>query len=123
MNIKGLTPHTVTIEPRLRTEGKDNVRMQNSADRDANGRREQGEPELKRHLSQIEFDEAIEILKAHPGVVAAGLMVRVEVHEDCRVIFVEDGAGKVIRRLSEADLWLVTREKDRPTGRILDKAG
>ncbi len=123
MNIKGLTPALATLDPRARVEGKENVRLQNSGDRDANGQRQEPEPEHKRHLSDVEFEVAIQTLKEHSGVVAHGLIVRVETNADSRVIFIEDQAGKIVRRLSEADLWLVTKEKNRTTGSILDKAG
>ncbi|MGE0763294.1 MAG: hypothetical protein AB7N80_08450 [Bdellovibrionales bacterium] len=123
MNVKSLTPNLSALDPRLRTEAKDNVRLQNSGDRDADGRRQQNEPEHKRHLNESEFETALETLKKNAAVTAHNLQIRVEQHEDHRVIFIEDRAGQVIRRLSEADLWLVTRENDRPTGKILDKAG
>ena len=123
MNIKGLNPILTNLDPRPRVEGKENVRLQNSSDRDADGRRQEPEPEHKRHLTDVEFEVAIQTLKEHQGIVAHGLNVRVEVLEDARVIYIEDQAGKVVRRLSEADLWLVTRDKNRPTGQILDKAG
>ena len=123
MNIKGLNPTLAALEPRTRVEGKENVRLQDSGDRDADGRRQDAEPEPKRHLTDLEFELAIKTLKEHQGVVAHGLIIRVETHEDTRVIFIEDQTGKVIRRLSESDLWLVTREKNRATGQILDKAG
>ena len=33
-----------------------------------------------------------------------------------------DPKGEIVRRLSEAQLWTATRDKDRHTGKILDKA-
>jgi hypothetical protein len=123
MNIKGLTPSFVSLDPRVRTDAKEDVRMKNSGERDADGRRQNPEPEQKRHLSEEELESAIAILKANAGVVAHSLVVRVEAQGDHRVVYIEDLTGKVIRRLSEAELWTVTREKDRTTGKILDKAG
>lgn len=123
MNIKGLTPNSIVLDPRARVEDKDAVRTKNSGERDADGRHHQGEPELKRHLNEAEFEAALKVLKENQGVVDHALQIRVEILEDRRVIFIEDGHGTVIRRLSESDLWLVTREKDRPTGKILDRAG
>lgn len=111
------------LDPKYRTESKNSVRTQDSGDRDANGQRQQPEPENKRHLNQEEFDQALESLKQNSAIVAHNLQLRVETQGDHRVIFVEDLQGQVIRRLSEADLWIVTRSNDRPTGKILDKAG
>lgn len=124
MNIKGLNPSlAAALDPRNRVEGRENVRTRNSGDRDADGRRQNPEPEIKRHLSDPEFEAALETLKENQGIVAAGLNVRVEIRDDHRVIFIEDQAGTMVRRLSEADLWLVTRERNRAIGNILDKAG
>lgn len=111
------------LDPRYRTEAKDNVRLENSHERDADGKHQQGDPETKHHLSEAEFDEAIKTLQAIPAVSENQLNIRIEVQGDRRVIFIEDPAGQIVRRLSESDLWLVTREKERPTGRIFDRAG
>lgn len=123
MNIKGLNPNLVHLDTRLRADGKDNVRTQNSSERDANGRRQQEEAPIKRTLTEEEFAEALQALKDNPAVKNNNFQIRVANHEGLRVVYVEDLSGQVIRRLSMADLWLVTRLKDRPTGKILDKAG
>jgi hypothetical protein len=121
MNIKGLASHPILpVDPKPRVEG--NVRTQGSTDRDANGRREQQEPEIKRHLNQQEFDDALKALEAHPGLKANNLTIKVETKEDCRVILIIDPVGNIVRRLSESQLWSATRDKDRLTGKILDKA-
>jgi hypothetical protein len=121
MNIKniGTTPIT-PLEPKSRVEG--NARAKGSADRDADGKREQKEPEIKRHLTQQEFDDAIKVLEALPGLKANNLTIKVEVQDDHRVITIVDFQGKVVRRLSESQLWSATRDRDKQTGRILDKA-
>lgn len=121
MNIKGLNPNPVTaIDSKARVDAK--ARTASTADRDGNGRREQREPETKRKLSDQEFDEALTVLKGLSGVVDNNLSVRVETSEDQRLVLIVAPDGKVIRRLTEAQLWAATRDKDRQTGRILDKA-
>ncbi len=121
MNIKSvITSPILPLDPKNKVEGK--VRAQGSTDRDADGRREQGEPELKRHLTQQEFDDAIKVLGEHPGLKANDLIIKVEVEGDHKVILILDREGKIVRRLSESQLWSATRDKDRQTGRILDKA-
>lgn len=121
MNIKSLgTSSVIPLDPKQRVDG--NVRTQASADRDANGRRDPKEEEQKRHLTQQEFDDALKVLTAHPGLKANDLIIKVEVQDDHRVILIVDPEGKVVRRLSEGQLWSATRDKDRQTGRILDKA-
>lgn len=123
MNIKGLNLIPIqSIDQKLRVESK--VKAESSTDRDANGRREQGEGqgEEKRHLKQQEFDDAIKMLEELPGLKSNQLSIKVEVHDDCRVTLIVDPQGQVVRRLTEHQLWSATRDKDRQTGKILDKA-
>jgi len=121
MNIKTLNNNPILpVEPKRRVEV--NPRAQASTDRDANGRQDQAEKELKRHLTQQEFDDAIKVLEETPGLKANNLTIKVEVKEDCRVIEIVDSTGKTVRRLSEAQLWAATRDKDKQTGKIFDKA-
>lgn len=120
MNIKTVISSPILpIDPKPRIDGKS--RTQATADRDANGRQQQ-ETELKRHLTQQEFDEALKALEENPGLKANNLTIKVETKDDCRVILIIDAAGAIVRRLSESQLWLATRDKDRQTGKFLDKA-
>lgn len=123
MNVKSLTPSLTALDSRPRVDGKENVRLQDTGDRDANGQQQQSEHEQKRHLSDSEFDVALAALKENSAVKTHNLQVRVESQSGLRVVLIEDINGQVVRRLTEADLWTVTREKDRPTGKLLDKAG
>ena len=121
MNIKALNSSPILpIDPKPRVDG--NNRAQASTDRDANGRQPPPEPELKRHLTSDEFAEAIKLLEDTPGLKANNLKIVVEGKEDCRVILIVDSTGKTVRRLSETQLWTATRDKDRQTGKFLDKA-
>ena len=121
MNIKGVNLNPILpIDQKARVEGK--TRAQSSTDRDANGQRQQAEQEQKRHLNQQEFDDALKALGELPGLKANSLSIKVEVQADCRIILILDPQGQVVRRLSEQQLWTATRDKDRQTGKILDKA-
>ncbi len=121
MNIKSLTSSIILpVDPKSHVDA--HTRAQASADRDADGRREQAAPELKRHLTDDELADAIKALEENPGLKANGLLVKVESKADCRVILIVDPTGKTVRRLSEAQLWASTRDKDKHTGKILDKA-
>ena len=121
MNIKQISTHSVIpLEPKQKVEA--NSRTVEANDRDANGRQENQEKEPKRHLSEVEFQEALKILSEDAGLKANQLLIHVEQKDDCRVVIISDQSGQVVRRLSEAQLWASTRDKDRATGRILDKA-
>lgn len=121
MNIKSVTPNPIlSIDPQQRVDT--NVKAQGSTDRDGNGRREQPEEEQKRHLNQQEFDEALAALRELPGLKANNLALKVEENEGVRTVLILAPDGKIVRRLSESQLWAATRDKDRQTGRILDRA-
>ena len=121
MNIKSVFSAPITpIDPKQKVEG--NARAKSSGDRDGNGRQEQQEPELKRHLTQQEFDDAIKVLEQTPGLKANNLKIKVEQQGDHKVIYIVAPDGAIVRRLSESQLWSATRDKDRQTGKFLDKA-
>lgn len=122
MNIKGFFTNPLPqVTSSERTSEK--MRLQESADRDADGRRERnpGE-EPKNHLTDEEFKQALDSLAKHPGIVANNLTIRVEQQDDYRVVFVEDKDGNIVRRLSESQLWASLIAHDKKTGTILDKA-
>lgn len=121
MNIRSVLPQisTTPIETRrVDTE----VKTQQSADRDANGRQEQAEQETKRHLTEEEFAECLKALENLPGLQSNDLQIRYETKGDQRIVLIVDRDDRVVRRFSESDLWLVTRNLDRNTGNIFDKA-
>lgn len=121
MNIKSLSPSPILpVDPKQRVEG--NARAKASTDRDGNGRQEQKEEESKRHLTQQEFDDAIKVLEQTPGLKSNNLSIKVEVDGDHRVVTIVAPDGQIVRRLSESQLWSATRDKDRQTGKFLDKA-
>ncbi len=121
MNIKSVFVAPVQpIDPKPKVDG--NSRAKSSSDRDADGKRHQQEGETKRNLSQQEFDDAIKTLGETPGLKSNNLVIKVEVNDGVRVIYIVDPNGVTVRRLSESQLWSVTRDKDRQTGKFLDKA-
>jgi len=121
MNIKSITPNPVLpVDPKAKVDSA--IRTQHSTERDADGRQSTAEDESKRQLNDEEFEQALETLKANPGLKSNGLVVRVEAAGKTRFVMIESPDGLVVRRLSEGQLWLATREKDRSTGALLDKA-
>jgi hypothetical protein len=122
MDIKSLISvgSVIAIDPKSRVEG--GVRTRSSTDRDADGKRESPQQEQKNKLTATEFEEALKILKGMAGLKANDLVIRIEMQDTVRIILIEDLKGNVVRRLTEAQLWLATRDKDRHTGAILDKA-
>lgn len=122
MNVRNVNPQ-IPLQPTERiTRADGDVKTQASADRDANGRQEQAEQETKRHLNDEEFEDCLKALENLPGFQANNLTIRHETTGDKRIVFIEDKEGKIVRRFSESDLWLVTRNLQKNTGHIFDKA-
>jgi hypothetical protein len=124
MNIKSVTSQILPNDQKVRTESVKDVRRQtqSSADRDANGKREQNSETPKRHLSQEEFEEVLQKIKALPGIKESSLVIKIVEMQDHRVIQIEDSQGQTVRRLSEADLWSMFFSNGRTTGQLFDKA-
>lgn len=122
MNVRSVASqiNILPTETRERVDG--DVKTQQSADRDANGRQEQGEQETKRHLTEEEFEQCLKALEKLPGLQSNDLIIKHEKSGDQRIVLIEDKNGRVIRRFSESDLWLATRNLERNTGHIFDKA-
>lgn len=121
MNIKGF--FTNPFPASVGTEKVSNkLKMQETVDRDADGRRQHQEEEIKRHLTDEEFQSALKTLEKHPGLVANNLTIKVQEIEDQRIVLIQDSQGNVVRRLSESQLWSAIQAFDRKTGSILDKA-
>ncbi len=121
MNIKGFNPNSA-FDLRVRQDSVDTVKTKESTDRDADGRQQNPDQEARRHLTETELQESLAKLKAHAGIQSNGLLVRVEVQSDHKVIFIEDAQGNLVKRLSEADLWSMTQNFDQSKGRLLNRA-
>lgn len=96
-----------------------------SADRDADGKRQQEEKPPERNLTDEEIHEAIKILQSFPGVKDSALQFKL-VREENGVPFVQvlDRDGKVVRRIAEAELSQVKARAsgNKTTGNLLNKA-
>jgi len=96
--------------------------MQDTTDREPQGNAGEGGREPKRDLTPEEIDEAVAVLKALDGIVNNGLLVRVANTDGIVVVYVEDASGKVVRRIPASELSSLTKDRDKKTGRLLNKA-
>ena len=126
MNVKTIaSAPSLSIDSNEPTKGSVAVKSEStSKDRDADGRHEKSGEGEKRHLSDEEFQKALAELEEIPGIRESSLSIHVEQKEGFRVVLVKDPEGRVVRRLSQSEMWsLVTHAKDRSTGLMLDKTG
>ena len=120
MNIKGVVGNLIPIDVTKKTDRK---KMKETVDRDPQQNQQGGsEPEQHRFTDE-ELARAIQFLKENPGIKIHNLSLRIE-RKDTRVtVFVEDYTGKVIRRISDTELWaLVKSGEQKSRGTLLNKA-
>lgn len=94
-----------------------------TSDRDANGQSPDQGDERNRHLSKEQIEEAVKHLENLDGVKNNGLKIRSETKDDVTVVYIEDRDGKVVRRIPSSELSLLSRDSNRKSGQLLNKAG
>jgi uncharacterized FlaG/YvyC family protein len=118
MQIRTGTEILRTVEKADRSE----TRTIESNDRENNLGGHPGADQEQGEFTDEEFQEAVEKLKNHPGIKDNSLVVKVEAHGAQRVVLVTDFSGKVVRRIPEADLWLLMRNsRDETKGQLINK--
>lgn len=122
MNIKSILPTIPALDARIKTDQPKEMVLEESRDRDPNGRQERGEEHPHRQMTDEELAKALEIIKGLPGLSASSLRVRLVKSENFSIVLLEGPNGETIRRLTEADLWQVLANQEKKTGQILDKA-
>ncbi len=117
MNIKSITGNVIPAE----IKKVDKRAQDTSADRDPTPQNGDSKPEYHK-LTDEELEAALNFLKNLKGVQDNNLQLRVEKGDGTLVVFIEDLSGKVVRRIPENDLWLLTRDKEKSKGNLFDKA-
>lgn len=100
---------------------KDKKAGEASKDRDPQNQ-QQAEDHRRRNLSEQELLEAMEYLRGLQGVKDNNLTVRLDKRDGINVLYIEDSHGKVVRRIPEAEIALLNRDKEQKKGQIFDKA-
>lgn len=119
MNIKGIVGNLIPVDFVKRT---DRQKTKETTDREPQNQQGGGEPEQHRFTDE-ELAKALEFLKQNPGIKTHNLSLRVERNGNRVVVFVEDYTGKVIRRISDTELWaLVKSGEQKARGTLLNKA-
>lgn len=122
MNIKGVVGNLFPIESVKKPERKD--RAQQTQDREPQQDTGGGHEPEQHRFTEEELKEALNILKENPGIKNNNLQLRVEHNESRVIVFVEDYTGKVIRRISDVELWAMVKAKSLQSerGALLNKA-
>ena len=123
MDIKGLVRNMVPVATSSAKDARRAVKTDGSTDRDANGQSAGGEQQApRRQLSQEEIEQAVKHLEGLAGVKDNGLRIRLAQADGVNVVYVEDGQGKVIRRIPEMELAALVSQKEKKNGHLLNRA-
>jgi uncharacterized FlaG/YvyC family protein len=122
MNLRTVTNNNVVAIDTVKRPDKAALKTDSTdKDRDANGRQEK-EDQPKRRLSDEEIVQAKKVLEEFNGFKENGLVIVIEEQEPFRIFLIKGPDGQVIRRIPEHDVLQLIADKDKTTGRILDKA-
>lgn len=101
------------------------IKSESATDRDANGQQQYSQDREEKHgpMSDKQYADAIDHLKSMPGVVEHGFIIEPEIVEGRRFVLVKEPSGKVIKRITESELWTLPEfsEGEKPKGQILRK--
>jgi len=122
MNIKGLGQQLLSIDLIKKTDrNRKTVQTQDREPGNQGGNG--GQEQARHHLTEEELQEALKRLQEVPGVKENNFQFRVTRDENRIIVFVEDPSGKVLRRMTDQELWLFLQEKsNRSKGNLLNKA-
>ena len=121
MNVRSLSNPIIPTESVKTGETRDVQLDVSSEDRDADGRRQDKEPD-KNPLSEEEFKLAEEYFAKLTGLNSNGLSIKVESAEELRVFLIIDREGHVVRRILEWEMRSIIGDKDKKTGQLFDKS-
>lgn len=122
MDIKYVVRNILPFTVKKKEEAKAGSALDTDNERDANGQQAGEGDKRKRNLSPEEIANAVKYLAELPGVKDHGLNVRVETKDDITVVYVEDRDGKVVRRIPESELSLLTGTREKKSGHLLNRA-
>ena len=98
-------------------------KMDADNDREGNGQASQeGEEQKRRPLTPEEFESAISYLKSLPGIKDHNLTVKLVQADGISNVYIEDAHGKIVRRIPETELRQLTANREKTTGRLINRA-
>lgn len=100
------------------------VKSDETQDRDADGKQQQSNNSNQRKLSDSEIQDCIEVIKSIKGVRDNNLNVQLQDENGVKKIVIMDSAGNVVKRIPESEFYQVLDKKgqDSKTGSLLSKA-
>lgn len=124
MDIKGVVRNLIPLPWAVKSANEArSAHSKTNADNDREGNGQAaGEEQKRRKLSPEEIADAVNYLKELPGVKENSLSVRLEQADGVTIVYVEDRFGKLVRRIPESELAVLTADREKKNGHLLNKA-
>ncbi len=121
MNIRTVSNPITPLETLKSSEVRDVKLEVSSEDRDADGKREEKEPN-KDPLTEEELKLVHNYLDSLTGLKSNGLTIQIEASGSTKTFLIKDHDGQVVRRILEWEMRVLINAKDKKTGQIFDKS-
>lgn len=121
MNIRSLSGLAQQVLlPEKPGEKQAAIKMQDTTDRDADGR--QSSNDKKRKVTEAEIQKILDSLRSNPGLLANNLTVLLVQENEVRLILIQNPEGETVRRIPEEAFYQLLDSMDLANGRIFNKA-
>lgn len=125
MDIKNALNSILPLDLRPKEGVDKSIKAGSTTDRDANGQQQYQQQDQKRDpMTEEQLQKALDILKSYPAVKEHGLSVELVLLEGKHFVLLKESDGKLIRKISEAELWTLPDLKEWETskkGQLLRK--
>lgn len=102
MNIKGLSPISVTMTPQTQTERQ--IKSDGSHDRDPSGQYYFSQKK-KNKMTDEQFDKALDLLNKKKFMIDMNWTAKKTLVNEIKFAEIRDSLNQVIRTISEFDMW------------------
>ena len=121
MNIRSLS-NPAALLGKEQVEASKTIKSDETSEREANGQQPFSDGEPYRELTDEEFDQVLEKLKAHDGIVKNGLLIEVEQGAGQKIVKLVSSDGNVVKRFVERDLYFFLTQSADEDIRLVNKS-
>jgi hypothetical protein len=124
MDLKGIIGSLLPTQLRAKEsiQKRDRIKSDSATDRDGNGQQAYDQGKQRGPMNEEEIEAAMQHLKGLAVVKDSGLHVELTLINGKNFVLLKDPTGKILRRISEAELGSLITAKDRDKGQLLSKA-
>jgi hypothetical protein len=123
MDIKNALNAVIPLSLRAKDKVEKTIKSDSTTDRDGNGQMPSGQGEKQRQpMTDEEYKSALEHLRSLPVVKENNLIVELSLQEHKKFILLKEPSGKVVRRITEAELWSLLDVQPGQKGSVLNKS-